>query len=440
MILKGPYRLNNTNNRISLPPSKSEQVRLLIAYRLAGVTDSFEDILTNEDAISANNVGIQLYDIINGKTDSLTIDCGESGISMHIAAFIAATIDKPITLIGRKTLAKRNITPLIQALDLCGIEYSSQKESIENFLPITINGTIQKREIEISAELSTQPITGLLFAAPFLAHDTTTSIVLSHPQKIPYLINPSNFDWIDRSPIYHDEAAYIKTTEAIIKFFGIECNTENYTFYIQGGQKYLRPEKEFIVANDGTCAGYFTPIGLLAGELHFEERIGNLHYQFTNSIYLSNILKDLADITLDEKYGYIKTVAPSKKLKPFIADVKSFPDLVPALLALACTIDGISTIHGFQRLRYKETDRVIVLANEFQKCGAKIDVYFDKDLIMIKGGNLQSCTIHSFGDHRVAMAAAILPARDDIEIELIGTDCVKKSFPEFFDIIEKFMN
>jgi 3-phosphoshikimate 1-carboxyvinyltransferase len=426
MILSGPYQ--TSKHTIHLPFSKSELVRYIIAYCLAGNFEVSERYLINEDAVSAFRVGRHLFSLLNGG-DISEINCGESGICLNIATFIAAVFGNEITITGNKTLLNRDISPLLGALSECGIPYESNGINI----PIKI-GQFTKSVLNLDCSRSTQPLTGLLFAAPFVKNGIT--IIADN------LI---------------DDAGYIDMTLGILESFGISPDYSE-----RGEYKFLNsvdriPESSlhstfknlgFEVATDATHAANFAVIGALTGEVNFAESDSTINIQDKTDDFLARVLTDTGAVT-EFKNGRIHRVTnpstePRNELKSFETDISSFPDLFPPLAALACCVDGESIIRGISRLKFKESNRAEVIANEFSKTGAVIKIDWANDFVSIQGGMFQASKqldimIDSHYDHRIAMAAAILPANTQCRIKILHHDCVAKTYPEYFDEILKFM-
>ena len=125
------------------------------------------------------------------------------------------------------------------------------------------------------------------------------------------------------------------------------------------------------------------------------------------------------------------------RLHGFDFDATHCPDLFPPLVALASHCSGESRILGVSRLRVKESDRAATLIDEFRKLGIEITV--EGELMIVKGGKVNSAQIESHGDHRIAMATAIAALSGDGVVEIDGAECVNKSYPGFFEDIMGIM-
>jgi len=146
------------------------------------------------------------------------------------------------------------------------------------------------------------------------------------------------------------------------------------------------------------------------------------------------IVDVLADAGAKVSYeGDRLTVFPGV-LHPFSFDATDCPDLFPPLVSLAAAIEGESHIKGVHRLASKESDRATVLRTTFQKLGVAIAI--KDDTMSINGGTIHEGTIDSYGDHRIAMAAAIAALASDGAVRIERATCVEKSWPDFFEVLE----
>lgn len=405
MILTGPYHLKN--NSVKLPPSKSESVRVAIASALAGKTRETE-IIPNEDVASANRAGRHLFSCLNSDNPRCEVDCGESGIVLNISAFIGSISGKEVRLKKNKTLQTRNISPLLNALEKCDIQFIDTDDSL------TVRSAIKTGHIEVSAANSTQAATGLLFALPY--SDTDTELLLSE---------------------INDSAGYIDTTIEILKYFGIEIreiehpSPEKKSFFIPGKQDFRVPGNPFRVSPDASSLPTYAAIAALTGCIEIETGICSIDIQKRTDEFIAHALHDNADIGFDSASGRISRICPCAR-EPFQIDASGFPDTIPILAAYAASLPGESLIKGIARLRFKESNRAEIIKKEFEKTGAKIDIDYIADTLTIAGNHLHSCTIDTRNDHRIAFAAAVLPAASDIEIEITNPGCVAKTDPDFW--------
>jgi 5-enolpyruvylshikimate-3-phosphate synthase len=545
MTLNGPYHTKNKS--VELPLSKSEQVRYIIAASLAG-KEIDNEIITNEDAASAMKAGRHLDIMLNNPSDpepvetrfiasttpsnlhpvetrfiaskpddddfkqmsdtfevsdisTNTIDCGESGITLNIAAFIAGVSGKDTRLIKRKTLADRNIDPLLNSLKSAGINPNNEIPG-ELLIPA---GNI-KDKIELDCSKSTQPLTGLLFAAPLKNTDTTIVVknlndaagyiditlgVLKHfgikifvetgsassnptnsvetrfnasptpsiPQPVETRFNatpipsdsplkggePENANDVETGHVPSNpksiETRFIASNHAD-KIFSkqisdtFEVSDISYIFNIPGNQKYTVPENEFQFSYDASGMPVWAAIAALSGRMSFADKPAALGTQSRIDRFITVALRDNARFSFSTT-GRIISVESLVKLVPIDVDASGFPDTIPALAAFACSIPGVSQIKGIKRLTYKESNRAEAIKKEFGKTGAEIELDYENDIMTISGGQLRNSRINSHSDHRIAMAAAILPTIFDISIEIKNPECVAKTYPGFWDELDE---
>ena len=123
-----------------------------------------------------------------------------------------------------------------------------------------------------------------------------------------------------------------------------------------------------------------------------------------------------------------------RDLEAFTFDATNCPDLFPALAALAAAAEGESVIYGTHRLEHKESNRAEAIKQEYAKFG--IEVRLEGDAMYIKGGEIHSAECDSHHDHRIAMSAAVSALRSDGEILIHDAECVAKSYPDFFEVLE----
>jgi 3-phosphoshikimate 1-carboxyvinyltransferase len=125
--------------------------------------------------------------------------------------------------------------------------------------------------------------------------------------------------------------------------------------------------------------------------------------------------------------------AEHRELVGFEFDATQCPDLFPALAALAAAAEGESVIYGVHRLEHKESNRAETIASEYAKLG--IEVELDGDVMRIRGGEIHAAETQSHHDHRIAMSLAVSALRSDGEILIHDSECVAKSYPDFFEAL-----
>ena len=273
-------------------------------------------------------------------------------------------------------------------------------------LPFTLSGQLHGGNYTVDGSLSSQYISGLLMALPLCNTDSVLNV--KNPTSTPY----------------------IDITLKVLNTFGIQIQHQNYkTYHIKGNQQYMPQQNSIQIEGDWSGAAFWVVYGLIKGKI----TISNLKSNSTQAD--KTILEVIKLVGSDFKWDKNENLIIIKKeLKPFTFDATNCPDLFPILVVLAASINGISTIKGVFRLKHKESNRGLVLQNEFKKLGLKIDI--KGDVMTIFGtGQLKSACIESNNDHRIAMSAAIASLLTPNGISILQAECVNKSYPEFWDVL-----
>ena len=334
---------------------------------------------------------------LNPRSDMLNM--GESGLATRMFTPIASLCDKPITVQGEGTLLYRPMHMMIEPLRKLGVDVRDGGGR----LPVEVCGPISGGEIEVDGSVSSQFLTGLLMALPLAEEDTT--IAVENAVSTPYL----------------------DMTIDLASKFGVNIQHNDYKeFYVEGGQKY--EATDLAIEGDWSAAAMLLVAGAVAGE-----------------ITLTNIslLSKQADVAICDalvRAGALVTSEPDRitvehrDLVGFEFDATQCPDLFPALAALAAAAEGESVIYGTHRLEHKESNRAETIASEYGKLGIKVEL--EGDVMRIKGGEIHAAEVESHNDHRIAMSMAVSALRSDGEVLIHNSECVAKSFPDFFAVLE----
>ncbi|HZY94387.1 MAG TPA: 3-phosphoshikimate 1-carboxyvinyltransferase [Candidatus Bathyarchaeia archaeon] len=327
------------------------------------------------------------------------IDCGESGATLRFLAAIAGTSPEPTTLRASGRLAERPLDPLLKAMEMLGAltKVSENNEGSE----VRIQGPLKGGETWIEGDISSQFISGLLFAAPLATTDVTV-----HVKGL-----------LESRP-------YVEMSIDVLKKHGITIDEYDNAFHIPAPQNYNGALHD--VPGDFSSAAFLIAGVGIAGE---EITVSGLNpvSPEPDSIFL----KVIDQIGLEVRNAGQNLEVRGSKLEPFEFDAVNNPDLVPPLEVLGCFAKGVSEIRGVRRLRYKETNRLETIPAELGKMGAKIKV--NGDNIRIQGGTgLVGCELDSKHDHRVAMPCAIASIGASGDSSIHNAEAVSKSYPEFF--------
>ncbi len=398
--------------KISVVASKSYLQRALAISALTKGQTVLKNISWCEDALSAKQMVKGLGASIEEKDASLYIQSngldfkqkvytvGESGLSIRMFAPILGLASETLVLKGEGTLKNRPQNIISDALRALGADVQTNND----LLPITIKGPIRAGNIEINAAFSSQLLTGLLIALPLLDGD---SIIKVNQLK---------------------SRPYIDMTLSIMKTFGVSVEHQNYqTFYVKGRQTY-KPA-DYAIEGDWSGAAFFLVYGAVCGGVE----VLNLN---KHSLQADRAILDalhLAGASISTKTNSLRV--EKADLKAFTFNATHCPDLFPPLVCLASQCVGTSTIKGVSRLIHKESNRALTLQNVFRKMG--ISVFVEGDEMHIAGGRPKPCTVDSYNDHRIAMAAALMNLFCDGTIAIKNKAAVNKSYPNFFDELSK---
>ncbi len=389
-------------------PSKSQAHRLLICSALAEGNSKIycpeinEDIEATAACLNALGAKIERRDgsyyvapvIIDA--EKAEMDCGESGSTLRFLLPVACALGKQAVLTGRGRLPQRPMAELCSALRAGGADVSADA------LPIGVNGKLSAGVYRLPSKVSSQYISGLMFALPLLDGESVIEL--------------------DGTP---ESEPYIDMTISALKLFGVEVLRKGHSYIIPGGQKYISPGK---VAVEGDWSnGAFWLCAAAIGNRPISISGLDINSRQGDSAVLSMLKSFGARVTSD---GDMLTVYPSK-LRGIEIDAKNIPDLVPILSVTAAMAEGETRIYNAGRLRIKESDRIASTAALLRNLGA--DVTETEDGLRICGGGLHEGEVSSFGDHRIAMAASVAACAADGEVMIKDAHVVAKSYPAFFE-------
>lgn len=337
---------------------------------------------------------------------TITMHCGESGLSARMFTPIAALYHQPIHITGKGSLLKRPMNffdAIFKALNV-------NLKSNNGYLPITVQGPLKPANIEIDGSISSQFLTGLLFAYS-AANASNISIKVNHLNSKPY----------------------IDLTLNILQHFGLKCPiNHNYKeFYFD--KKNTEPSSSTInyqVEGDWSGAAFLLVASAIAGPI----TVSGLN---NNAAQADKAIVEVLEAAgASVQIGNNGITASSTLLRPFYFDATHCPDLFPPLVALAAYCKGTSTIKGVQRLVHKESNRAVALQQEFSKLGVQIHITHN-NMRITSSGVVKGGVIHAHNDHRIAMACAVagLKATDAMLIE--QAQVVQKSYPDFYKHLQQ---
>ncbi len=397
---------------VSAPPSKAYTHRMLIASSLSNGISKILNPLVSDDteatlrAVNAFGVETELdkncwtiYGQEYVKTPSDPVDCRESGSTLRFMIPVAALASGPSKFLFRASFDKRPISPLLNSLKDLGVESIVQKNS--NSVSIC-GGGINGGRTSIRGDISSQFISGLLFACPKAKEDTEISI---------------------STPL--ESKGYVEMTLEVIIKHGLDgsVNPDLTKLWIPPNQNYS--PCNHVVPGDFSSAAF-----LLAAAAVTSSKIKVTNLTYNTSQGDKAILEILADmgglITVEQDFVTLK----GEQLSAIDIDAKDIPDLVPVCSALACYANGTTEIFNAQRLRYKESDRLDSIYKELKKMGANI-ILKEDGLVITGSSELHGTLIDSHNDHRIAMACTIAALGAKGKTKIQNVECINKSYPNF---------
>jgi 3-phosphoshikimate 1-carboxyvinyltransferase len=333
------------------------------------------------------------------------INCGESGLSIRMFTPIAALSNKEIIITGTGSLLKRPMDFFDEIFPQLGIDVTSNN----GMLPLKIKGPLQPKDITIDGSLSSQFLTGLLFACAKAATHAVTITVNNLKSK-----------------------PYIDLTLQVMKHFGYEVENNNYESFIINPVNYQPSTINYTVEGDWSGAAFLLVAGAVAGGITVKGL--DVFSNQADKAILQAIMDCGANISVEEKQISISPPSVDGG-KPFHFNATDCPDLFPPLVALASYCNGTTVIEGVSRLAHKESNRALTLQQEFAKMG--VEIILQDDLMMIKGGGgVKGATVHSHHDHRIAMACAVAALKADGVTVIEEAEAINKSYPDFYEHLQ----
>ena len=415
-----PGKLNGT---IEIPPSKSYSHRAVIAAALAengkkSKIDNLKfsvDITTTTDIMENWGAEIERFESaleIIGNGGKVVprdkyVQCNESGSTIRFLIPVGITSKNELVFDGKGKLVDRPLDSYYRIFDKQGLKY----ETTGGKLPLTVNGKLKPGNYEIDGNISSQFITGLLYALPLLEGDSKLIINKNLESK-----------------------GYVDLTLEILKLAGIEIVNNDYkSFDIRGNQTY-KPF-DYTVEGDYSQVAFWIVAGIISANRDNEVKC--LHVN-KNSLQGDREIIEIvtrmgAKLEIFDDYVIVK---PSKT-KGTVIDISQCPDIGPVLTVLAALSEGETRIINGERLRIKESDRITSIKTELNKLGGNVSEEGDSLIIQGVEGFRGGVTVNAWNDHRIAMSLAVASTRCEKEIILEEAESVRKSYPHFWDDFEK---
>jgi 3-phosphoshikimate 1-carboxyvinyltransferase len=429
------------SGRITPPASKSVSHRALICAALAGGDEAVARVsnIGVSDDITATRRALEV--LLSGDSTK-TIDCGESGSTLRFLIPIAAVLGGEWRFVGQGRLLDRPLDVYDGVFAQSGALLERDGDSI------LVRGPLKAGKYEIVGNVSSQFISGLMFALPLLDGDSEI-VLTTELESVDYVnltidvMSAFGVDVYEIAGQARNDATQLSNDAT--QFSNDAAQVVGYQ--IPGHQTYI--PVDFVVEADWSQAAFF----LVAGALGLDVEVSGFSMDsLQGDMRILDVLESAGATifeTVDEsdasKYDIFAddfslstlSASPSEDgLNAITLDVSDIPDLVPPIAALLCYADGTSYINNAGRLRIKESDRLEALVAELGNIGADIRAE-DDSLVIVGKKKLSGGSADAHGDLRIAMAVAVAAIGCENAVKLTGWESVGKSYPGFWDDFEK---
>ncbi len=412
VTISPPARIGGT---VSAPPSKSMAHRAVLCSALAKGTSHIENLEFSKDISATLAAAGQLCARVeSGPADVLVeglghfrpvfgpVDCCESGSTLRFLIPLASLTGQSITFVGRGRLMERPQS-VYETL------YREQNLHFEQANgQLTVAGSLRSGEYTLAGNVSSQFISGLLFALPLLAGDSTLHLI---------------------PPV--ESRSYIEMTRAAQAAFGVTSHwLDDTTLCIPGGQQYH--PRDYIVEGDYSQAAFLAVLGAVNGGITLT---GLAAETLQGDAAILDILRRCGAKFTRTEAGLVFEQAPLHGVDIDLADC---PDLGPVLMVLGLLCEGTTVIRNAERLRIKESDRIAAMEAELRACGGVLSS--EGGTITVQGCkprlHAPEAPLSGHNDHRVVMSLTVLALAADIPLAINEAEAVQKSWPHFFDALK----
>ena len=412
VTISPPARIGGT---VSAPPSKSMAHRAVLCSALAKGTSHIENLEFSKDISATLAAAGQLCARVEaGPADVLVeglghfrpvfgpVDCCESGSTLRFLIPLASLTGQSITFVGRGRLMERPQS-VYETL------YREQNLHFEQANgQLTVAGSLRSGEYTLAGNVSSQFISGLLFALPLLAGDSTLHLI---------------------PPV--ESRSYIEMTRAAQAAFGVTSHwLDDTTLCIPGGQQYH--PRDYIVEGDYSQAAFLAVLGAVKGGITLT---GLAAETLQGDAAILDILRRCGAKFTRTEAGLVFEQAPLHGVDIDLADC---PDLGPVLMVLGLLCEGTTVIRNAERLRIKESDRIAAMEAELRACGGVLSS--EGGTITVQGCkprlHAPEAPLSGHNDHRVVMSLTVLALAADIPLAINEAEAVQKSWPHFFDALK----
>ena len=329
------------------------------------------------------------------------VDCCESGSTLRFLIPMAALTGAPVTFTGRGRLMQRPQSVYQELFARQGLRFEPAGDAL------TVAGPLQAGRFELAGDVSSQFVSGLLFALPLLAGDSTLCL---------------------RPPV--ESRSYIQMTRAAQAAFGVESRwLDQNTLLVPGNQRYTA--RDAAIEGDWSQAAFPAVLGALAGDVTVS---GLDPDTLQGDAVIREILRDCGAEIHPAADGVRFVKSPLHGVEIDLADC---PDLGPILMVLGLFCSGKTVIRNAGRLRLKESDRIAAMEQELRKFGGKIESEGGTITIWESALHAPQEPLDGHNDHRVVMSLTVLAAAAGLPAVIEGADAVRKSWPDFFAAVRQ---
>ena len=399
---------------LAAPPSKSMAHRAVLCAALADGESRLTGLAHSQDidatlaaaaALGAQVEAGESWARIAGaaplQAPAAPVDCCESGSTLRFLIPLAALTGRPVAFTGRGRLMQRPQSVYQELFASQGLRFGQEGDTL------TVAGPLRPGCFSLAGDVSSQFISGLLFALPLLDGDSRLCL---------------------KPPV--ESRSYIEMTRAAQSRFGVASAwLDEYTLAVPGGQAY-RP-RDMAIEGDWSQAAFPAALGVLAGDVT------------VTGLEPGTLQGDAVILDILRRCGGRAEAVPGgvrfqkSALHGTKIDLADCPDLGPILMALGLLCEGETVITNAGRLRLKESDRIAAMEQELRKLGGQIES--DGGTVTVRRSALHAPAGPLWGhnDHRVVMSLTVLAAAAGLPVQIDGAEAVAKSWPGFFAAVRQ---
>ena len=366
---------------VTPPSSKSQTHRAVLALMLAQGEGKLSNLAVSQDIQATQDCVAALKSGQPAQADGLPLlDCGESGSTLRFLIPVALAVRGGGHFTGRGRLMERPQGPYIRLFEEKGISWNQEGACL------TVAGQLEPGVYALPGNVSSQFITGLLYALPLLPGDSR--IVLTTPLE---------------------SRGYVDMTLDMLRRFDLKVEEQEDGFLVPGNQTYQA--RDLTLEADWSGAAFWYAANFLGAQVDIQ------------GLNPDSVQGDRQIGTL-----YWKLARPGN----VDIDLSQCPDLAPPLAVMAAVRKRTTRFVNAGRLRMKESDRLETIARTLNALGAKAQV--GEDTLILEGlDHLEGGTVDGCNDHRIAMMAAVAAVACKEPVTILGAECVKKSYPRFWE-------